>query len=163
MENQVIEVLDREHGEKVIEYFKSLGIYRGYREGICSRQKANSTRFYGVINGKFSNYSLNELPNNTHIITLPPEYPKVMYVWNYGSDTPKKRVVFMEKNGNYLAWTNSETFSAAEKCSNVSYWTYAKDIEPEPEIRITATVNDKPIKLTDISAETWLAIRKADK
>lgn len=63
-------------------------------------------------------------------------YPKVMIV----SMEPAairihsfKRVVFMEKNGVFLAWDGAETFEEAEREVQVSAWIYAEDIKPEPQ------------------------------
>lgn len=63
-------------------------------------------------------------------------YPKVMTV----SMEPIarrsysfKRVVFMEKNGVFLAWDGAETFEEAEREVQVSAWIYAEDIKPEPQ------------------------------
>lgn len=71
-------------------------------------------------------------------------YPKLMMV----SDTPitevdpgRKRVVFMEKCGKYLAWNCASTFEDAKKSIELIPWKYAKDIEPEPEF-IEVTLED---------------------
>lgn len=61
-------------------------------------------------------------------------YPKVMLVSNHRQDTPQKRVVFMEKNGKYLAWTGAETLEEAEGELGVYNWKYAKDIEEPVEL-----------------------------
>lgn len=59
------------------------------------------------------------------------EYPRVMLV-SQNNMYFDKRVVFMEKNGKYLAWESVETLEEAENSTNVATWSYAKDIEPEP-------------------------------
>lgn len=58
------------------------------------------------------------------------KYPKVMMV---GDDHPliRKRVVFMEKCGKFLAWNNVDNIEDAEKVSTVAVWNYAEDIKPE--------------------------------
>ena len=70
------------------------------------------------------------------IIELPEEnvYPKVMMV----SDSPitkgnegHKRVVFTEKMGKYLAWTNVETIEESEKEVETCTWEYAVDVPKE--------------------------------
>ena len=63
------------------------------------------------------------------------EYPKVMLVSNNPEEArippfggPCRRVVFMKKNGKYLAWDSAETIEAAEKSMTVVIWDYASDI-----------------------------------
>ena len=68
------------------------------------------------------------------------DYPKVMIV----SDEPitetnkgVKRVVFMKKNGRYLAWVDATTFEKAEQTIKITYWNYAKDIESSDIVELT--------------------------
>ena len=66
----------------------------------------------------------------------PSPYPKLMMVSSYPityKNKGWKRVVFMEKNGKYLAWGSAETLEQAEHVAESSTWKYAKDIEPESE------------------------------
>ena len=125
MNNKVIKVLDREHGKKVIEFFKQYCDTRGL-EGT------DIGYYYGIINGEFDIWSDTEVRRyNAEIIELPEEktYPRVMLV----SDDKRawgKRVVFMGKNGGFLAWGFAETLEEAEKTVAISFWKYAKEIEP---------------------------------
>ncbi len=64
------------------------------------------------------------------------EYPKVMMVSNNKEDW-NKRVVFMKKNGMYLAWSNCATFKEAEQEVSITPWEYAKEIEPEQTVELT--------------------------
>ena len=76
MKNEVIEVLDEEHGKKVIKYWKSIGVdTKGY-VGDCTKESlfGSELRFYGVIDGCFSFYSEKEAAvKNAEIIELPEE------------------------------------------------------------------------------------------
>ena len=125
MNNKVVKVLDIEHGKKVIEFWKQYcgtGALRGDTIGS----------YYGVINGKFDYWDIDEVRRyNAEIIELPEEknYPRVMLV---SDDRIKwcKRVVFMEKNGGFLAWGFAETLEVAEKIVRTTFWKYAKEIEP---------------------------------
>ena len=45
MRNQVIEVLDREHGKKVIEYWKSRGVDTKDMDGSNTREKGIALRY----------------------------------------------------------------------------------------------------------------------
>ena len=73
----------------------------------------------------------NERGYNAEIIELPEEraYPRVMFVSN-DKITWGKRVVFIEKNGGFLAWGYVETLEEAEKSTSATFWKYAKEIEP---------------------------------
>lgn len=150
MNNQVIEVLDLEHGQKVKAYFESKGVKTYGWQFNSTVEKDSVHRFYGFIGEEFDNYDFDTvLKAGAQIITLPTttEYPKVMWVSDYEDFlNAKKRVVFMEKCGKYLTWIWSETLEDAEKETAVIIWKYAKDIEPEPEPQIVE------LTIEDISA-----------
>ena len=83
MKNQVIEVLDKEHGRKVIEYWKSKGVDTCGLLGIRNKKDGDSFRYYGVIDNDFHCYSEIEVAaNNAEIIELPEEntFPRAMLV-----------------------------------------------------------------------------------
>ena len=46
-------------------------------------------------------------------------------------DVWSKRVVFMEKNGKYLAWDKAKTLETSKNSTDVSAWTYAREIEKQ--------------------------------
>ena len=150
MENQVIEVLNKEHGKRVIEYWKSIGVDTTGHIGCANKSDGSLDRFYGVINGAFDNYEeASVIEYNSEIIELPEEkvYPRVMMV-SANKVEWRKRVVLMYKNGRYLAWNTAETFEAAEKEMNLSPWRFAKDIEEPKEF--TITLSDINSKMDDI-------------
>ena len=152
MKNQVIEVLNKEHEKKVIEYWSSRGLDTKGLVGDCTKESliGSYLRFYGVIDGKFDKYTEEDVSYcNAEIIELPEEktYPRVMMV----SDDEKtwlRRVVLMKKCGRYLAWNCAETFEEAEKKMNLTSWRFAKDIE-EPKEQII-TLSDINSKMDDI-------------
>ena len=125
MNNKVIKVLDMEHGKKVIEFWKKYcdtGAFEGTSIGL----------YYGIVNGEFGIWSTDEIRQyNAEIIEPPKEraYPRVMLV-SYDKMGWCKRVVFMEKNGGFLAWAVAETLEEAEKIVSTTFWKYAKEIEP---------------------------------
>ena len=86
MKNQVIQVLDREHGRKVIEYWKSIGVDTWGMSGSQNKKDGDLDRYYGVIDGCFDVYSEREAAeNNAEIIEFPKEeksFPRVMLVSN---------------------------------------------------------------------------------
>lgn len=62
-------------------------------------------------------------------------YPRIMEV----SDSenfynPQIRVVFMEKNGKYLAWRDANTVEEAEKVLTTTSWAYAREVDPIVEL-----------------------------
>ena len=125
MDNKVIKVLNKEHGAKVIEFFRQ----------YCDTRKlagSNIGSYYGIINGKFDYWEFYEIANaKAEIIELPEEknYFRVMLV-SLDYYSWYKRVVFMEKCGGFLAWINAGTLEEAEKQVDTRFWKYAKDIEP---------------------------------
>ena len=126
MDNKVIKVLYKEHGAKVIEFWKQYCDTRLLKgDGIGS--------YYGIINGRFDIWHINYVQkSNAEIIELPEEktYPRVMLVSHDNIYWDKRRVVFMEKCGKFLAWTDAETIEDAEKVKETCCWNYAKELEP---------------------------------
>jgi hypothetical protein len=49
--------------------------------------------------------------------------------------TSYPRVVFMEKNHRFLAWSNAESLEEADSEINVTSWTNAWDIPTEPSVK----------------------------
>ena len=131
LNNTVIKVLNKEHGAKVIEFYKKNGYDTKWFYG------SNTGYHYGVYNNNFSWYTDSDMKRfPLKVIELPEEkeYPKVMMVSN--SPITKgingtKRVVFMEKLGTYLGWANAETIEESEKEVESYTWKYAVDIPKE--------------------------------
>ena len=141
MKNQVIEVLNREHGKKVIEYWESRGVDTKDMDGSNTKEKGIPTRYYGVIDDMFDCYTIEYVYRyNAEIIHLPTEspkeektFPRVMLV-SYDGNVWYKRVVFMKKCGMFLSWDNAETIENAEWTYRVATWRYAKDIPEKVEL-----------------------------
>lgn len=149
MKNQVIEVLDREHGMKVIEYWKSKGVDTLGMYGLQTKKDGDLVRYYGVIDGCFDCYSERQAAENgAEIIELPEDkpFPRVMLV-SYDGDAWKRRVVFMKKCNRYLAWNKAKTIEESESIRSITAWRYAKEIEPEQH---TITLSDLNSKIEDI-------------
>lgn len=126
MNNKVIKVLSKEHGRKVIEFWKQYCDTGGF-EGNSYGD------YYGIINGEFGIWSMNEIIQyNAEIIELPEKrtYPRIMLVSDDERNWDNKRVVFMEKCGGFLAWKGAETLKEAENETNTIFWKYAKELEP---------------------------------
>lgn len=76
MKNQVIEVLNKEHGKKVIEYWKSIGVNTLGMSGSFTRENGADERYYGVIQNDFDCYTLKFVRKyNAEIIELPSIFP----------------------------------------------------------------------------------------
>lgn len=150
MKNQVIEVLDREHGKKVIEYWKSIGVDTMGMCGSFTKEDSESSCYYGVINDMFDCYTIEfARKHNAEIIELPKEektFPRVMLVSNGGNEW-HKRVVFMKKCNRYLAWNKAETIEESESICGQTAWRYAKEVEPKQR---TITLSDLNSKIEDI-------------
>lgn len=77
MKNKVIEVLNEEHGRKVIEYWKSKGVNTMGMFGSLTKEDGDERRYYGVIDGRFDCYTIEFVrKSNAEIIELPTESPK---------------------------------------------------------------------------------------
>jgi hypothetical protein len=89
MKNQCIKVLNKEHGKKVIEYFKSLGGDKD-ADGDCIGW------YYGIFNGKFN---LNLTPYDSEVIELPtePEFKRGDKVWVWDDDDVISERIFLTK------------------------------------------------------------------
>ena len=85
MKNQVIEVLNIEHGKRVIEYWKSKGVDTMGMCGSFTKEDSESSCYYGVINDMFDCCTIEDVRKyNAEIIELPEEnsFPRVMLVSN---------------------------------------------------------------------------------
>lgn len=67
-DNFVIEVFDKKHGHKVKEYFRGMGVDVS-AHNFCGTGRF---RYYGLIEGKFDNYSFSDVEkSNAEVIELP--------------------------------------------------------------------------------------------
>ncbi len=141
MNNTVIKVLNKEHGKKVIQWWKNQGANTEGFTGFLTEEDGNMAIYYGVADNKFTNCTIKDVESlKLKVIELPNEYPKVMIVSNNPFSSYNcgfKRVVFMKKKGNYLAWNNAETLEESENRIDISAWEYAKDIEEEQIVELT--------------------------
>ena len=94
MKNQVIEVLDRAHGRKVIEYWKSQGIDTLFMEGFNTKSHNTKNRYYGIINDTFSCFSIKTIKDtNTEIIELPSDFA------NEFTSEQMERAIYLKSKG----------------------------------------------------------------
>ena len=134
MKNIAIQVSEKVSGKEAVKYLESLGGKNMY-DYACPYVFKGYFYINDISNVITYGYSTPPPDHITTIYTEIPEYPKLMLVGESPSTMDLKRVVFMEKNGRYLAWDAAETFKGIEKITWVTAWGYAKDIEEEQEIK----------------------------
>ena len=113
-------------------------------KGIRKYYFATSNKYYWTLN------DTTDLPTHSVKEFLKPEseYPKVMIVSNIPIKTKEdlhytiNRVVLMEKNNKFIAWSVATTLEEAEYETEVFTWNYAVDLDWQPE------EETKPLKLT---------------
>ena len=93
MKNQVIEVLNKEHGKKVIEYWKSRGVNTRGMSGSFTREDGKEERYYGVIQNNFDCYTIDFVRKyKAEIIELPDGFPNELT-----SEQTEKAIDLMSK------------------------------------------------------------------
>ena len=156
MKNQVIEALDRVHGGRVIEYWKSKGINTMGMDGDCTRENKYDNRYYGVINDKFDCYTMSSvIKHKAEIIELPIEnsrpFPKPMIVsmFPFGNSAynAQTRVIVAAGNGYAVGVDYCESlddYIKRQKENKLSYtlWKYHQEI-PNKVIISKAEIAEK--------------------
>ena len=147
MKNEVIEVLNKEHGKKVLEYWKSRGFDVGGFSGDQTREDNSEFRFYGVINGKFDNY-LRKSVNlyNAKIIELPTksskeekQFPRAMLVSDDSLVWNQSVVVCLQGGWAFATTMHSsveEYEDALKRGSSVPFyfWKYYKELSDRNKV-----------------------------
>ena len=142
MKNKVIEVINKEHGAKVIEYWKSKGVDTSGMLGISTKECGYLCRYYGIIDGSFGCYSERQAAeNNAEIIELPIEnsrpFPKLMLVSMFPFGTSaynvKTRVVVAAGSGYAVGVDSCESLDdyikrQKEKTLSYTLWKYHQEI-----------------------------------
>jgi len=71
-DNVVIKSVTAEDGPKILKYFQSLGVDTGDYSGSCYEEDGSEFIYYGVINGRFSNFEYEDVVDKSvAIIELP--------------------------------------------------------------------------------------------
>lgn len=156
MKNQVIEVLDKEHGKKVIEYWESKGVTTLDMYGSLTKKDGEEFRYYGVINNRFNCYTIKFVnKHNAEIIELPIEnsrpFPKPMLVsmFPFGNSAynTQTRVIVAAGNGYAVGADHCESlddYIKLQKANKLSYtlWRYYQEI-PNKVIISKAEIAEK--------------------
>lgn len=141
---QVIHAPTEEIARKLCDKFHEMGLQwvsgRPYSE--CSRwDRYKEETCYSPSTGQVSslNYYIQEgyqfLTIDQLLDFQANEYPKVMEVSN-NNVSWQKRVVFMEKNGNFLAWVDAKSIEEAENEIYTYTWGFAREIQPVPTLEL---------------------------
>lgn len=149
VDNIVIKNETREMGKKIIEYFRALGIRTGMYNGSCYEENGDSDIYYGVINGDFDNYTLEQVKQGGAKIIKLPEYPKVMRVAHDNYSAKSQRVVIgivdMGHHVQYVAFRDAKTLDDIPYPTEFTLWNCAEDIpETEPIL-----IGNKEVEITD--------------
>lgn len=120
MNNVVVKAADKGSGQTILEFFNSKGVFTGGYTGVASEENGWSTCYYGVIDGKFGNYYLEQVSLSGAVITTLAElkagevasvldkeelsFPRTMIVWDKGDGQDKQvRTVIANIDGQYIA------------------------------------------------------------
>lgn len=94
MKNQVIEVLDKAYGSRVIEYWQSKGVDTRGMCGSFTKEDGESARYYGVINDRFDCYSISFVrKHKAEIIELPCDFA------NEFTSEQMERAIYLKSKG----------------------------------------------------------------
>jgi hypothetical protein len=144
--NTRIEALNEAHGQQIVDFYKSQGFDAGGFFGCNNRLDGDNRRYYGVkSNGDFessffgTDFTLLTL-EEAKLLVQEKTYPRVMLVSNVNNiEAASQRVVFMEKNGYFLAWENAKTLEEAENELNIFNWDFAWELEEKTRFPFTLT------------------------
>lgn len=93
MKNEVIKVLNLEHGQEVKKYWINRGINL---EGLAftnTEEKGSSHPYYGIIGGKFSVYGLAEIRKGDAALIELPKHKKVLVRMNKGCEWKERYLI----------------------------------------------------------------------
>lgn len=122
--DKMLEYQVKQGNEKDVSVFENILDADRYFGGFTWRDTIEGSNWWSeVIDNKNFNMFFNKYPKTS-------QYPKVMMV---GDSYPltRKRVVFMEKCGKFIAWSKAETLEDTENTPYVVVWSFAEDIKPE--------------------------------
>lgn len=161
-DNTCIKVLSKEHGAKVIEFWKSVGIHTSGMIGNVINDH------YGLFDGDFNGFTSKKYWENKRILTLEEAiairdsetktFPREMYVWNNDSSgLIKRNVVFIVKDHcnkyNVMTYNNGVWTSYQHAMEIDEYEAMNKNKELLDEISNTKKqmneLNDKLSQLQD--------------
>lgn len=147
MDNVVIKSLTKDHGNRILKYFKSKGVWTFYTEALCSEAAGDVCIYYGLINGQFDNWTIYDVTEyGAEIIELPEEksLPRKMLVW--GNDARKHERIMLailppSYKYRYIAVTDGYEDDFNNSCYyGASAWEYAEELpEKEPAKKMTVS------------------------
>lgn len=142
LNDTVIKSLTREHGTKVIQWWKAQGVDTRILQGSFTEKENDNFIYYGLINNEFNNYSLEEVQEaNAKIIELPieDEIPTLgkgvlMEVSKYVDFKHiEKRFIIGKTNKYYIVWPFAEEEKDIDYNTVPVPWKYARPIKAIPK------------------------------
>ena len=97
LDNTVIKVLNKEHGKRVIQWWKDNGVDTQNYNGTCTESNGEIYIYYGSKDGEWGNWSCGDVSTyNLKVIELPGEltFPRKMLVWDTDESKAKEKLVF---------------------------------------------------------------------
>ena len=159
--NTRIEALTGALGKVIVDFYKSQGFDTSGYTGCNNRLDGDNRRYYGVkSNGDFGAFSFSTdftllTLEEAKLLVQEKTYPRVMLVNSENKiETAILRVVFIEKNGKYLAWYDVKTLKEAEKIMNVAVWDFAWELEEKTRFPFTLTPFNAQ-KIISIACDNW--------
>lgn len=170
--NFVIKALTREHGRRIVKYFKSLGHDTGDKVGDACEQNKSVCPYYGVINKKFNNYSLEEVLSNCVTIGKLPVEPKTgdyIYVsnepinlknWDKEKKDRLRRIYVTTIEGSrFPVITVDKAWEEEFINGNIFETTKWKYMQPVPEEEGT----ERKYTIEELAKETGLSVKSIKK
>ena len=143
LKGKFIKVLTKEHGAKVISWFRSQGVGTTHYQGTSNEHDRNTFIYYGINKrGEFVQYTLDTIKHEKYeIIELPTEltFPRKMLVWSsHKSNAVERIVLWHNTNGNpthpYLSVLENfeSSFYSGDKYETILF-THAEELKPTIE------------------------------
>ena len=88
-----------------------------------------------------------------HPANVKNKYPMLMWVGNTEAEVKnkeRKRVVFMEKCGKYIAWSTAESFEEAENSTMAYSWKYAEPVIEEQTVEFPTS------SIPEFGTDEWI-------
>lgn len=157
LNNTVIKVLDKEHGQKVKKFFEENGVDTENHSFVYTENAGRKYIYYGLNKGNFSNYSLKDVnEHNIKIIELPMEntikigdetidlnlpFPRKMEVWDNSVRDSKIELVHAIINRS----------SISKVIGDVFLWKYCKELPQVKKMTVAEVEKELGYRIEIIS------------
>jgi len=129
LKGTAIQAINEGDGKKIIQFYEKHGFVNlAYLDGKSITCDNAAKIFYGLIGDRITcSNSWDKDKALPFSVIKENEYPKVMMVGD-NLDHLKPRVVFMEKNGKFFAWSMAKTIEGSLNVTDIILWKYAKEM-----------------------------------